>query len=389
MDYYKDIFPDRPYLEDLDLRSFPESPAYIIDEQALERNLEILKEIKDKTDCKILLALKAFSNYKTFPLIKKYLDGCCASSLWEAQLAYEEFGKEVHTYSPSYRSDELNQISSYSNHIIFNSVQELKRYKASLKGTELGLRINPEHSETDVELYNPCSKFSRLGAKLADLEGLDIDAISGFHLHTLCQKGADALERTLAVFEEKFHKFLPKLKWLNLGGGHHITQVGYDKDLLMRLINKLKTKYDLQVYLEPGEAVAINTGSLLCTVLDTFESAGIHHAIVDISATCHMPDVLEMPYRPDIRGAGEEGQKKFSYRLGGTSCLAGDSIGIYSFEEELKRGDRLLFDDMSHYTMVKTSFFNGVRHPSIYLKDKSRRDVLLKKFTYEDYRSKL
>ncbi|MDD7986080.1 carboxynorspermidine decarboxylase [Lentisphaera marina] len=389
MTYYQDIFVHRPYLEDMKLKDFPESPAYIIDELALERNLKILKEIKDQTNCKILLALKGFANYKTFPLIKQYLDGCCASSLWEAQLAREEFGLEVHTYSPAYSADEIQEISHISNHIIFNSVQQIERYKDSVGNKEIGLRINPEHSETEVELYNPCSQSSRLGAKLSDLGDLDCSAISGFHMHTLCQKGADALARTLEVFEDKFKSYLPQLKWLNLGGGHHITQEGYDTDLLIKLINDFKNKYDLQVYLEPGEAVAINTGSLLCTVLETFESAGTNHAILDISATCHMPDVLEMPYRPDIRDADEAGIKAFTYLLGGTSCLAGDCIGKYSFDERLEVGQRLLLDDMSHYTMVKTHFFNGVRHPAIYLRDKQRDNVLLRDFSYLDYKNKL
>ncbi|WDE97626.1 carboxynorspermidine decarboxylase [Lentisphaera profundi] len=389
MNYYSDIFPKRPYLKDLQLDDFPKSPAYIIDEQALERNLKILKQVKDQTSCKILLALKGFATYKTFPLIKEYLDGCCASSLWEAQLAREEFGLEVHTYAPAFRQEEITQIAHLSDHLIFNSVQQLERYKDSLNNVEIGLRVNPEHSETEVDLYNPCSKFSRLGARISDLDQLNPENISGLHMHTLCQKGADALARTLEVFEEKFTRFLPHLKWLNLGGGHHITQVDYDLDLLIKLINNLKAKYDLQVYLEPGEAVAINTGSLLCTVLEVFESAGFKHVILDLSATCHMPDVLEMPYRPDIRGAAEDGVKAFTYRLGGMSCLAGDNFGIYSFDAELQVGDRLLFDDMSHYTMVKTSFFNGVGHPSIYLRNKDNENVLLREFSYSDYKNKL
>lgn len=389
MNDYNDIFAQRPYLTTLNLNDFPESPAYIIDELALERNLKLLKEVKDRSHCKILLALKGYANFKTFPLIKKYLDGCCASSLWEAQLAREEFGLEVHTYSPAYRHDEIQEISNISDHLIFNSVQQLERFKDSTGNKELGLRINPEHSETEIELYNPCAKSSRLGAKLADITNLDMTYISGFHMHTLCQKGADALARTLAVLEDKFSEYLAQIKWLNLGGGHHITQAGYDRELLIQLINDLQKKYDLQVYLEPGEAVAINTGSLLCTVLEVFESAGITHAILDVSATCHMPDVLEMPYRPDIRAAGEEGEKAYTYRMGGTSCLAGDCIGTYSFDQPLQVGQRLLLDDMSHYTMVKSNFFNGVKHPSIYLRNKHNEDVLLRSFSYSDYKNKL
>jgi len=389
MSYYEEIFIHRPYLTDLDLTNFPESPSYIIDEEALERNMRILKSVKDATDCKILLALKGFANYKAFPLMRKYLDGCCASSLWEARLAREEFDKEVHSYAPAYAPEEFAEIANLSDHIVFNSPQQIEKYKDQIAGKEYGLRINPEHSETEVELYNPCSNLSRLGSKASDLEGVNLAGLSGLHLHTLCQKGADALERTVMVFEQKFGYLLKDLKWLNLGGGHHISQVDYDLDLLIKIIKHFKTKYDLQIYLEPGEAAAINTGSLLCSVLEVFKSGGENHLILDISATCHMPDVLEMPYRPDIRGAAEAGEKKYTYRLGGTSCLAGDTIGEYSFDRELKAGDRLLFDDMSHYTMVKTTFFNGIKHPSIYLHNKEKENVLLRKFSYEDYRAKL
>ena len=392
MDYYKDIFSKRPYLEDLDFKDIADTslPMYVIDERALERNLQILDKLQSLSGCKILLALKAFSAFTTFPLIAKYLKGCCASSPWEARLAREEFGGEVHTYAPAFSERDMNELKILSDHLIFNSFQQLDKYGPQLSKLkiECGLRVNPEHSETDVDLYNPCSPASRLGVRLADFEGRDLSEVSGLHLHTLCQKGAEALERTLKVFEKNFKPYLHQMKWLNFGGGHHITQPGYNIDLLVELVKYFQETYDLQVYLEPGEAVGINTGSLIATVLEVFESGDHRHIILDISATCHMPDVLEMPYRPELRGAGEAQEKHYTYRLGGSSCLAGDVIGDYSFDKEVTVGDRLVFDDMSHYTMVKTSYFNGIQHPSIAVFNGDKLAVV-RQFSYSDYRTKL
>ena len=392
MDYYKDIFPERPYLEDMKVEDLASSdlPAYIIDTRALERNMQILDSVQKASGGKILLALKGYATFSTFPILKKYLHGCCASSPWEARLARQEFGKEVHSYAPAFSESDFKEICELSDHVVFNSFQQMNKYKLRLDdlGIEYGLRVNPEHSETEVELYNPCSSASRLGMRQADFAGQDLAGLSGLHLHTLCQQGSEALLRTAKVFEAKFKAILPSLKWLNFGGGHHITQAGYNIDLLIEIIEHFQETYDLQVYLEPGEAIAINTGSLVCSVLEVFDSGDHKHAILDISATCHMPDVLEMPYRPELRGSAEAKLKEFTYRLGGLSCLAGDVIGDYSFDRELKPGDRLIFDDMSHYTMVKTSYFNGIQHPSIaHFNDEGL--AVVRRFSYSDYKTKL
>ncbi|NQZ60419.1 MAG: carboxynorspermidine decarboxylase, partial [Lentisphaeraceae bacterium] len=321
------IFQQRPYLTDFDKGSVP-SPSYVIDTQALIRNLEILDNVQQRSGAKILMALKAFAIPATFPLIRSYLHGCCASSPHEARLAKEEFAKEVHAYAPAYSESDIDEQLELCDHIIFNSFNQLQhwQHKFTDRVIEFGLRVNPLHSETDVELYNPCAKGSRLGIHPREFSGKDLSRISGLHLHTLCQKGADALARTASVFEEHFGQYLHNMKWVNFGGGHHITQPGYDIDLLCDTVTYFQDKYNLQVYLEPGEAIAINTGSLVCTVLEIIQN-DINIAILDISATCHMPDVLEMPYRPEVRHAGGAGEKKFTYRLGGLSCLAGDIVG--------------------------------------------------------------
>ena len=392
MDYYEDIFARRPYLDGFDLQRVP-SASYVIDLKAVERNLEILDSVQKRTGAKILLALKGVANFSLFPLISKYLQGCCASSPHEARLAREEFGKEVHSYAPAYTDEDICQHLELSDHIVFNSIPQWKKFKdriaSSDRKIEVGLRVNPGHSETEVDLYNPCAAGSRLGITHDKFSGEDISGVDGLHFHTLCQKGSDALYRTAMAFEEKFGEYLGSLKWINFGGGHHITQADYDIDLLCKTIDHFKNKYNLDVYLEPGEAIGINTGSLICSVVEIVENES-EIAILDISATCHMPDVLEMPYRPEIRGAGEAGVKKYTYKLGGLSCLAGDVVGDYSFDQPLKPGDRIIFDDMTHYTMVKTTFFNGIKHPSIVLYDPAKDEVVVvRTFGYEDYRNKL
>lgn len=392
MNYYEEIFSKRPYLDGFDPERVP-SASYVIDLGAVKRNLEILASVKEKTGAKILLALKGVANFSLFPLISQYLDGCCASSPHEARLAREEFKKEVHSYAPAYTLEDMEENLQLSDHIVFNSLSQWHKYKEQLKNcgrhVEAGLRVNPGHSETEVDLYNPCAAGSRLGIPFEQFANEDISGIDGLHFHTLCQKGSDALYRTAMVFDEKFEKYIRQVKWINFGGGHHITQPDYDIELLCKTIMHFKDKYGVEVYLEPGEAIGINTGSLICSVVEVVKNEK-DIAILDISATCHMPDVLEMPYRPEIREASEPGDKKFTYRLGGLSCLAGDVVGDYSFDTPLKPGDRLIFDDMTHYTMVKTTFFNGIKHPSIVLYDPDIDGVkVVRKFGYEDYKSKL
>lgn len=392
MDYYNDIFSRRPYLKDFDPERVP-SASYVIDLGAVERNLKILDSVQKRSGAKILLALKGVANFSLFPLISQYLQGCCASSPHEARLAREEFGKEVHSYAPAYTDEDIEQQIELSDHIVFNSLSQWKKYRskvsASDRNIEVGLRVNPGHSETEVDLYNPCAAGSRLGIPAEQFAGEDLSGLDGLHFHTLCQKGSDALNRTAMAFDKKFGHYLKGLKWINFGGGHHITQPDYDIELLCETIEYFKNKYDLQVYLEPGEAIGINTGSLICSVVEIVKNES-EIAILDISATCHMPDVLEMPYRPEIRGAVEAGVKQYTYKLGGLSCLAGDVIGDYSFDQPLKPGDRIIFDDMTHYTMVKTTFFNGIKHPSIVTYDPAVDEVkVVRQFTYEDYRNKL
>lgn len=368
------------------------TPSYVVEEQLLRKNLEILKDIMDKTGCKILLAQKAFSMYCTYPLIGQYLSGTTASSLFEARLGYEEMGKEVHIFSPAYREDEFDEILSICDHIVFNSINQWNRYKdkvfKSSRKVSCGLRINPEYSEIETDMYNPCFPGSRFGIKASQLNEEDLDGIDGLHFHTMCEQNSDVLERTLKVVEEKFGHLLHKMKWLNFGGGHHITRADYDLDALIRCINYIKDKYQLEVYLEPGEAVALNAGYLVTTVLELGENS-LQLAILDTSATCHMPDVIEMPYRPKIIGSGEPGQYLYTYRLGGPTCLAGDVIGDYSFTEPLKVGDRLVFCDMAIYSMVKNNTFNGINLPTIIYNTEKEGLKIIKKFGYEDFKGRL
>ena len=368
------------------------TPVYVVDETLLRKNLEVLKYVSDQTGCRILLAQKAFSMYSVYPLIGEYLQGTTASSLYEARLGREEMKGEVHIYAPAYREDEIEEIASLCDHIVFNSFSQWRKYKAIVKATdhkiECGLRINPEYSEIETDIYNPCFTGSRMGATLSQFEPEGLDGIDGLHFHTMCEQNSDVLKRTIAVVDEKFGPYIKKMKWINFGGGHHITRPDYDLDTLIDSIRFMKDKYGVEVYLEPGEAIALNTGYLASRVLDTLKN-GIDLAILDTSAACHMPDVLEMPYRPQIIGAGETGEFPYSYRLGGPTCLAGDIIGDYSFREPLKPGDILVFCDMAHYTMVKNNTFNGIGLPSIALYHPEKGTRVIKKFGYEDFKMRL
>ncbi|BCD60612.1 MULTISPECIES: carboxynorspermidine decarboxylase [unclassified Nitratiruptor] len=366
------------------------TPCYVCEEALLQRNLEILDEVQQKSGAKIILALKGFAMWSTFDLVKKYLYGATASGLWEAKLAFEEFGKEVHTYSPAFKADEIELIAKMSDHIVFNSMHQLSTFKNIVKKTNpdisIGMRVNPEYSAAPVDLYNPCGAFSRLGVVRSEFSW--DDAIDGLHFHALCEESAESLESVLKVFEERFGEFIPKCKWINFGGGHHITKEGYNKELLIKLIRDFKNCYNVEVYLEPGEAVGWQTGVLVATVVDIVRN-GMDIAILDTSAETHMPDVLAMPYRPNVRGAGKPGEKLYTYRLGGNSCLAGDIIGDYSFDEPLQRGQKLIFEDMIHYTFVKNTTFNGIRLPSLALLKEDGRFEIVKKFDYCDYKHRL
>jgi len=365
----------------------PHTPCYVVDEGKLKQNLEILEEVQRSSGCKIVMALKGFAMFSTFGLIKQYIKGTAASSLHEARLGYEEFGSEVHVFSPAYLEEEFSELTDYATHINFNSFSQWEHFKGILrrinKPIKCGLRINPEHSEVKVKLYDPCAPGSRLGIRKEEFKGKNLDGITGLHFHNLCELNADALERTLEKVEENFGEILKNMEWVNFGGGHHITRSDYNVDLLGALIKNFKEKYALEVYLEPGEAIALNTGVLVATVKDIVQNRG-NIAILDTSAAAHMPDVLEMPYRPMIEGSGEAGEYEHTYRLGGLSCLAGDVIGEYSFKDPLKVGDRLTFNDMAHYTMVKNNTFNGVKLPSIAIYSSGSNKVrVVKQFGYE------
>lgn len=383
-------------MTDLDIRSL-KTPCYVTDERLLEKNMKILRSVSERTGCRVLLAQKAFSMYSTYPLMGKYLDGTTASGLFEAKLGFEEMpGKEVHIFSPAYRPDHFEEITRICGHIVFNNFGQWKRFKplvekAAAEGRriECGIRVNPEYSEIETEIYNPCAAGSRLGTRAEEFDESALEGISGLHFHTMCEQGSDVLERTIPHFEEKFGKYLHKMKWVNFGGGHHVTRDDYDVDKLCDIIAYIRDKYDVQVYIEPGEATALNAGWLVTEVLDTWKSCGIDHAITDASAACHMPDVLEMPYRPNIIGSGKAGEKAYTYRLGAATCLAGDIIGDYSFDKPLKAGDRLIFCDMAIYSMCKNNTFNGIGLPAIYRIDTSGRVILEKEFGYEDFKCRL
>lgn len=367
------------------------TPCYVVDEKLLENNLKILNGVMERTGAKIVLAQKAFSMFKLYPLLAKYLNGTTASGLYEARLGYEEMGKENHVFSPAYRDDEMDEIVLICDHIIFNSFSQLEKFKDKVlkAGKKVGLRINPECSTQDGHaIYDPCSPGSRLGVTVDQFRSELLEGVSGLHFHTLCQQNADDLETTLHAVEENFGQWLPQMEWINFGGGHHITREDYDIPLLEKCIKRMQDTYGLEVYLEPGEAVALNAGYLVTTVLDTIKN-GIDIAILDTSATCHMPDVLEMPYRPPLFESGEPGEKPYTYRLGGPTCLAGDIIGDYSFDQPLKPGDRLIFGDMAIYTMVKNTTFNGMPLPTIAVKKKDGDCEIIRQFGYEDFKMRL
>ena len=382
------------------------TPCYVVDEAKIEQNLKILRGVMDRTGARILLAQKAFSMYALYPLIGEYLSGATASGLYEAHLGMEDMvlplkkqGKscENHVFSPAFREEEFEEILTYCDHIVFNSLKQVEKFGKRAKecGKSVGLRINPQCSTQEGHaIYDPCAPGSRLGVTKENLvQGLAAQPelfsyIDGLHFHTLCEQDADALEVTLATVEEAFGEFLPRMKWINFGGGHHITREGYDMERLEHCIRRMQEKYGLTVYLEPGEAVALNAGYLVTTVLETMHN-DMDIAILDTSAACHMPDVLEMPYRPPLKDSGEAGEKPYTYRLGGPTCLAGDIIGDYSFDSPLKEGDRLYFQDMAIYSMVKNNTFNGMPLPAIALLKKNGRCELVKQFGYEDFKRRL
>jgi carboxynorspermidine decarboxylase len=373
-----------------------ETPCFVTDLGALEKNLAILGDVQKRSGATIILALKGFAQWATFPLVRKYLAGTTASSVAEARLGKEEFGGQVHAYAPGWSDADMREIVTLADHVVFNSPGQWRHFKPMIEAAraggrsiECGLRVNPEHREVEVALYDPAAPKSRLGTVRANVTADDVVGLDGLHFHTLCELGSDALERTLSAFEEKFGDLIPGRRWVNFGGGHHITRPGYDLDRLVRIIQEFRARWGVEVFLEPGEAVALGTGVLVASVLDVFEN-GVPIAVLDTSATAHMPDVLEMPYRPMIIGSAEAGEKRYTYRLGGLSCLAGDVIGDYSFDHPLRIGDKLVFLDMAHYTMVKTTTFNGVRLPSIATHDpKTGTIVVSRRFGYEDYRDRL
>lgn len=365
------------------------SPCFVCEEELLKNNLRLLKKVQDESGAKVLLALKGFALWATFDLCKQYLQGCCASGLHEAILAKEEFGEEVHTYSPAFKEEEIDEILELSHHIVFNSFNQYEQFKEkAIQKASCGLRINPEYSSVEVDLYNPCSINSRLGITKANFDESKIDGIEGLHFHALCEQNVDALQGALEKFEENFSCYFKELKWVNFGGGHHISREDYDVEGLIKLIKSFKKRYPhLQVYLEPGEAVGWQTGYLMATVLDIVDN-GMKIAILDTSAEAHMPDTLAMPYRADIRDTGLSYEKKHTYRLAGNTCLAGDIIGDYSFDKALKCGDKIILEDMIHYTMVKTTTFNGIKLPSIAIK-KDGCYHIVNNYGYTDYKTRL
>ena len=372
------------------LKGLP-TPCYVIDEAKLRHNLEILRGVQERTGAKILLAQKAFSCYHVYPMIGEYLAGTACSGLFEARLGYEKMGLENHVFSAAYREGEIDEIISYCGHIIFNSFTQLDRYRDRViaAGKKIGLRINPEFSTQEGhEIYDPCSTKSRLGITRKNFRTDDLRGVTGLHFHTLCEQNSDDLERTLEAVEEKFGDILPDMEWINFGGGHHITRDDYDIPRLERCIRRMQEKYGLEVWLEPGEAIALNAGYLVTEVLDLTEN-DMPIAILDTSAACHMPDVLEMPYRPPLFDSGESGEKRYSYRLGSQTCLAGDVIGEYSFDEPLSIGDKLVFGDMAIYSMVKNNTFNGMPLPEIMLLKEDGTVEKLAEFGYEDFRVRL
>lgn len=371
-----------------------QTPCFVVDESLIRRNLEALAAVRARTGCSILLALKGFAMFSMFPVINKVLQGTCSSSPHEARLGREEFGGEVHAYAAAFSESDVRELVTLADHMVFNSFSQWKRFRPIVESCgrhiSCGIRVNPEKSVGHTEIYDPCAKGSRLGVKFSEFESDFLDGIDGLHFHALCEQNSTDLEMVLDAFEEKFGKFLKGMKWVNFGGGHHITRPDYDVDRLCTLIERVQSRYGVQVYLEPGEAVALDTGVLVATVLDVIKGSDMDIAILDTSAACHMPDVLEMPYRPRIVGAGEIKEKKYGYRLGGLSCLAGDIIGEYSFDEPLEIGSKLMFLDMGHYSMVKTNTFNGIKLPSIAIFRPEKDELeIVRTFGYEDFKGRL
>ena len=375
------------------------TPIYIIEEKKLRRNLRLISDVAAKADIEIILAFKAFALWKTFPIFREYIHATTASSLSEARLAFEEFGAPAHTYSPAYTDDEIDEIIRCSSHLTFNSLSQYHRYHERATGVSVGLRVNPEYSEVGTLLYNPCAPGTRFGVTADKLPEQLPEDIEGFHCHCHCESGADVFQRTLVHIEEKFSKWFPQLKWINFGGGHLMTRKDYDVDLLIQMMRDFHQRYPwLKVILEPGSAFAWQTGPLVSHVVDIVEDKGIRTAILDVSFTCHMPDCLEMPYYPDVRGAEHVEEVHFShfspltshlYRLGGNSCLSGDFMGLWQFDHDLEIGEEVIFEDMIHYTTVKTNTFNGVTHPSIAMLHEDGTMEVLRRFGYDDYRNRM
>lgn len=368
------------------------TPCYVIDENIIEENCKVLADVMKKTGCHVLLAQKAFSNYALYPLIGKYLSGTTASGLYEARLGREEMGRENHVFAPAYKDEDMDELVKICDHIVFNSISQLEKHKEKCRNVSIGIRVNPEFSTQDGhEIYDPCGKGSRLGVTANLLRNADLTGIDGLHFHTLCEQNSDDLKKTLDVVEEKFDFLLRKVKWVNFGGGHHITRKDYDVELLCDCITHIKEKYNVKVYIEPGEAVALNAGYFITTVLDKVKNSGITCLILDGSAACHMPDVLEMPYTPPLSEGSiiETPEKEFDYRLGGNTCLAGDIIGNYRFDHDIQIGERLTFCDMAIYSMVKNNTFNGIPLPSIYSMDRNGDCRLIKSFGYNDFKERL
>ncbi|WP_444940186.1 carboxynorspermidine decarboxylase [Microbulbifer sp. ZKSA004] len=395
-----DLTPPVDYFGSFDPYRVP-SPCFVIDEIALRNNLALLADVQERSGAKVLAALKAFSMFSTGPIVAEYLSGTCASGLHEAKLGFEEYGgrdkgKEVHVFSAAYKDEELREILQFAHHVIFNSFSQWKRFRELCLDMQqqrpelrFGLRINPEHSEGHTDLYDPCAPCSRLGIVRSLFEGESLEGISGLHFHTLCEQDFKPLQRTIAAVEEKFGDLIPQMEWINFGGGHHITRRDYQVDELVEAVRSFSDKHSVQVYLEPGEAISLFAGVLVAEVVDIAWN-GENQAILDASATCHMPDVLEMPYRPEITGAARPGDLPHTYRLGGQSCLAGDSIGEYSFSQPLRIGERLVFEEMAYYTMVKTNTFNGIPLPAIALWNSDTDDLkMIKTFGYEDFKERL
>ena len=366
------------------------TPCYVVDENLLKKNLEILKDVSDRANCKILLAQKAFSMFSVYPLIKKYIAGTTASGLYEAKLGFEEMGGETHIFSTAYIEDDFDEILTICDHISFNSFNQWEKYKdrCLANNKSCSIRINPEKSTQEHSIYDPCSKGSRLGVTLKKFIGNDLTGIEGLHFHTLCEQNSDALVETLKAVEDKFGDYISRMKWINFGGGHHITRKDYDRETLINAIVDFKKRYDVEVYLEPGEAIALNTGFLVSKVLDIVDN-DIKVALLDASAACHMPDVIEMPYRPPVLESGNPKEKAFTYQLAGSTCLAGDIIGDYSFDKELEIGDKVIFADMAIYSMVKNNTFNGIALPSIAVKKLDETISIVKKFKYTDFKNRL